>query len=61
MKNMMNDDPVRQHIPLGCKLPTRFDDFLRAKPPFAIEWNDLVGAQGSGAQGSVNSIVVFID
>lgn len=41
MKNEMNDDAVRRHIPKGCKLPERFDDFLRAKPPFAIVWKDL--------------------
>lgn len=41
MENEMKDDQVRRQIPKGCKLPVRFDDFLRANPPFAVEWNDL--------------------
>src|SRR5579864_8788323 len=41
MKNEMKDDQVRRQTPKDCKLPVRFDDFLRAKPPFAVEWNDL--------------------
>lgn len=41
MESWIKDDQVRRRIPKGCKLPARFDDFLRAKPPFAVEWNNL--------------------
>jgi hypothetical protein len=41
MKNRINDAQVRWRIPKGCELPTRFDDFVRAEPPFAVEWNSL--------------------
>lgn len=41
MKSWIKDAEVRRRIPEGCDLPTRFDDFLRAEPPFEVEWNDL--------------------
>lgn len=34
-------EQVRRQIPEGRELPARFDDFMRAEPPFRIEWNDL--------------------
>jgi hypothetical protein len=41
MKSWIKDDQVRRRIPKGSELPSRFDDFLRAEPPFAVEWNNL--------------------
>jgi hypothetical protein len=41
MKCEMQDAEIRRQIPQGRELPARFDDFLNARPPFAIEWNDL--------------------
>ena len=31
----------RRRVPKGRKLPPRFEDFLRAKLPFRVEWNNL--------------------
>src|SRR5262249_14781253 len=31
----------RRRVPKGRTLPVRFDDFLRARLPFRVEWNDL--------------------
>lgn len=41
MKHWISADQVRRHVPKGRKLPARFDDFLRAKLPFRVEWNNL--------------------
>jgi hypothetical protein len=40
-KSWVKADEVRRHVPPGRNLPTRFDDFLQAEPPFRVEWNDL--------------------
>ncbi len=40
MASWIKDDQVRRLLPNSYKLPTRFDDFLWAEPPFAVEWND---------------------
>ena len=37
----MEGNRVRDHVPKGRKLPRQFDDFLQAKLPFRVEWNDL--------------------
>lgn len=34
-------EQVWQRVPKGRALPTRFDAFVAADPPFTIEWNDL--------------------
>src|SRR4051812_5525573 len=41
MSRHIDDNQVRRRIPAGRELPARFDDFLRAGPPFVVEWNDL--------------------
>jgi hypothetical protein len=41
MQNWTKAEQVRRRVPKGRKLPARFDDFLRAKLPFRVEWNDL--------------------
>lgn len=41
MKAWINDHEVRRHVPRGYELPPRFDDFVRAEPPYRVEWNDL--------------------
>ncbi len=41
MRSWIKDDQVRRHIQQGRELPARFDDFVRAQPPFRLEWNDL--------------------
>jgi hypothetical protein len=37
----MNVDQIHRRIPENRELPARFDDFVRANIPFAVEWNDL--------------------
>ncbi|MEK7948976.1 hypothetical protein [Luteolibacter soli] len=32
---------IRSHVPQGLALPSRFDDFVRAKPPVPIQWDNL--------------------
>lgn len=32
---------VRRRLPKGHQLPARFDDFVRANPPFSVQWTDL--------------------
>jgi hypothetical protein len=41
MKSSIKADEVRRRIPEGFELPAHFADFIRAKPPYRIEWNDL--------------------
>jgi hypothetical protein len=41
MESRINADQIRRRVPKGRKLPGQFDDFLRAKLPFRVEWNDL--------------------
>lgn len=41
MKPWIKADEVRRRVPAGRDLPQRFDDFIRAEPPFRVEWNDL--------------------
>jgi hypothetical protein len=41
METWIKADQIRRRVPKGRKLPGRFDDLLRAKHPFRIEWNDL--------------------
>src|SRR5829696_6550879 len=41
MKPWIKADQVRKRVPEGRKLPARFDDFVQAEPPYAVEWNNL--------------------
>lgn len=41
MSRWIGEEQVRRRVPAGCKLPARFDDFLRSGLPVAVEWNDL--------------------
>jgi hypothetical protein len=41
MDSWIKDDQIRQRIPEGYELPASFEVFLNAKPPIAVEWNDL--------------------
>lgn len=40
-KPWIKDAEVRRRVPPGRELPARFDAFVRAEPPFRVEWNDL--------------------
>src|SRR5262249_33615554 len=41
MRQPQNVNSVRRRVPAGFSLPARFDDFVRTKPPCAVEWNNL--------------------
>jgi hypothetical protein len=41
MQPWLKPDEVRAHLPKGCELPSRFDEFVRAEPECRVEWNDL--------------------
>jgi hypothetical protein len=41
MTPWINANQVRLRVPEGCKLPAPFDEFVRAGPPFCVEWTEL--------------------
>jgi hypothetical protein len=41
VKPWIRDDEVRRRIPRGFNLPPAFDSFIRAEPPYEIEWCGL--------------------
>ena len=43
MKAWIKDAEVRRRIPKACQLPSRFENFLRASPPFVVRWTNLDG------------------